>query len=79
MASNAIEEAVIALLRQLPSEKQQDVLDFANSLRAKTGERPHLKSVRGLCADLGFRISAEEIAEARKEMWGQFPRERFFE
>ena len=78
MASNAIEEAVIALLRQLASEKQQDVLDFANSLRAKTGERPHLKSVRGLCANLGFRISEEEISEARKEMWGQFPRERFF-
>jgi len=79
MAPNAIEEAVIALLRELPSEKQREVLDFASSLRDKAGERPHPKSVRGLCANLGFRISAEEITEARKELWGQFPRERFFE
>lgn len=79
MVPNAIEEAVIALLRELPSEKQRDVLDFASSLRDKVGERPHLKSVRGLCANLAFRISEEEISEARKEMWGQFPRERFFE
>jgi hypothetical protein len=29
----------------------------------------------GLFADLGVHISDEEIAEARHEMWGNFPRE----
>ena len=33
---------------------------------------------RGLWKHLGLSISAADIAEARKEMWGNFPREQFF-
>ena len=77
MAAHSIEEAVVAKLRELPVDRQQEVLDFASFLETKAG-RPKLKGVRGLCADLNVRISAEEIAEARKEMWGNFPREQFF-
>lgn len=33
------------------------------------------KSLRGLCADLGPAPSAEEIDEARREEWANFPRE----
>jgi hypothetical protein len=29
----------------------------------------------GLCADLGEHIIAEEIDEARREMWSNFPRD----
>jgi hypothetical protein len=29
----------------------------------------------GMCADLGPAPSEEDIAEARREMWGNFPRE----
>ena len=74
---HSIEEAVIAKLRELPAEKQQEVLDFANFLGTRQ-KRP-LKSVRGLWKDLGISISEEDIAEARKEMWGNFPREHFFQ
>jgi hypothetical protein len=38
-----------------------------------------LKSSLGLCADLNLSISKEEIDEARREMWANFPRERYFE
>ena len=75
--ANAIEEAVIAKLRELPADKQQEVLDFARFLGTRQ-KRP-LKSVYGLWKDLGISISEEDIAEARKEMWGHFPREHFFE
>jgi hypothetical protein len=34
-----------------------------------------LKSAYGLWADLNVNISEEDIAEARREMWGNFPRE----
>ena len=34
-----------------------------------------LKSAYGLWADLNIDISAEDIDEARREMWGNFPRE----
>jgi len=37
-----------------------------------------LKSSLGLCADLKISISKEEIDEARREMWANFPREHFY-
>ena len=78
MAVHSIEEAVVAKLRELPADKQLEVLDFAKVLATKEPLRPKLKNVRGLWRDLGITISEEDIAEARKEMWGNFPREQFF-
>ena len=57
----------------LPEENQQEVIDFVS------GVAPELKSLRGLWAGQGISISEAAIAEARKEMWGNFPREQFFE
>jgi hypothetical protein len=77
----SIKEALEEQLRDLPVEKQQEVLDFAQFLGAKFGEevpRKPLKSMRGILKHTGISISAEEIDEARKEMWGNFPREHFF-
>jgi hypothetical protein len=76
MPGHSIEEAVVAKLRELPADKQQEVLDFASFLGTKQ-MRPR-KSLYGLWKDLGISISEEDIAEARKEMWGNFPREQFF-
>lgn len=70
-----IEEMVLQKLRQLPPEKQKEVLDFIESLKAKDGPRRPLRSLRGLWADLGVDITEEDIAEARREMWGNFPRD----
>lgn len=33
------------------------------------------QSLRGLCSDLGPAPSTEDIDEARREMWANFPRE----
>jgi hypothetical protein len=77
MAATPIEEAIAARVRELPPERQQEVLDFANFLGSKA-KRPR-KSMYGLWKDLGISFSEEDIAEARKEVWGNFPRERFFE
>lgn len=71
----SIEQNVLEKLRQLPLDKQQELLDFAEFLYQKTTVKPPLQSVRGLCADLKVDITEEDIAEARKEMWGNFPRE----
>ena len=77
MEVSSIEEAVIANLRDLPVDKQREVLDFASFLKSK--ERRPLRNLRGLWKGMGVSVSAEDIEEARKEMWGHFPRERFFE
>ncbi|MGH9844066.1 MAG: hypothetical protein ACREEM_35495 [Blastocatellia bacterium] len=38
---------------------------------------PQRRSLYGALADLGAAPSAEEIDEARREMWANFPREDF--
>lgn len=63
MATNAIEEAVIVKLRQLPMDKQQAVLDFVAGL-TPSPKRPR-KSLYGLWAGRGVSISEDDIAEAR--------------
>jgi hypothetical protein len=40
-----------------------------------TPQSQPLESAYGLWADLNIDISAEDIDEARREMWGNFPRE----
>jgi hypothetical protein len=70
-----IEQAVLENLRELPIDEQQEVLDFSEFLRQRLQKKKPRRSLRGLCADLNSDITDEDIAEARKEMWGNFPRE----
>ncbi|HEY9863854.1 MAG TPA: DUF2281 domain-containing protein [Candidatus Obscuribacterales bacterium] len=70
-----LEQAVLDKLRTLPLDKQQEVLNFAEFLQQKNFPKRSLKSVKGLCADLKIDITEEDIAQARQEMWGNFPRE----
>jgi len=71
----SLEETVVDKLRALPVEKQLEVLDFVEFLQQKTVVKRPRRSVRGLWKDLGFDITEEDIAEARREMWGNFPRD----
>jgi hypothetical protein len=70
-----LEQSVLENLRQLPPEKQQEVLDFASNLRLNNVPKQPRRSLKGLCADLNIHIDEETIIEARREMWGSFPRE----
>ena len=70
-----IEEAVVEKLRALPPERQQEVLDFVEFLAQRAARKRPLRSAEGLWADLGVNITDEDIAEARRETWGNFPRE----
>ena len=71
----SIEESVLVKLRVLPVEKQREVLDFVEFLESKSASKPPRRSVKGLLADFNIDITAEDIAEARREMWGNFPRD----
>ena len=71
----SIEKSVLEKLLKLPVDKQKEVLDFVESLEKKSGPRCPRRSLKGLWADLGVQISPEDLAEARREMWGGFPRE----
>jgi len=71
-------EQVISMARQLPPlEKIRLIEQMAPEIeRDMLSQRPlKLKSLLGLCADLGPAPSAEEIDDIRHEMWAGFPRE----
>jgi hypothetical protein len=66
-----VEQQVLEKLRELPPQKQEEVLAFVSRLQ---GNGPR-RSLLGLWSDLGVKVSEEDIAEARREMWGSFPRD----
>ena len=70
-----IEEMVLEKLRGLPAEKQKEVLEFVESLKPDGSTKKPLRSLEGLLEDLNVDITEEDIAEARREMWGNFPRD----
>jgi hypothetical protein len=71
----SLEQDVVETLKQLPVAKQEEVLDFVRFLRSQEPATPQpRKSLYGLLADTPS-VSAEDIDEARREMWGNFPRE----
>ncbi len=71
-----IEQAVMEKLRTLPPEQQEKVLEFVETLQPPTEQQPR-RSLMGLWADLDIGITDEDIDEARREMWGNFPRDDF--
>ena len=70
----SLETAILEIVRQLPAEKQQEILSHATELRDRAAAKKPLKNVRGLWAGLGVSLSEEEINENRREMWEKFPR-----
>ena len=70
-------DMALNILRQLPPRERLRVIAQAlpEAERALSETVRPLKSLRGLWKDLGFDLSAEEIDQARREAWGNFPRE----
>jgi len=68
-----IQQAVLEKMLQLPPDKQRQLLDFAEFLVQKSKSSGPRRSIKGLCADLGIKITAADITEARREMWSNFP------
>jgi hypothetical protein len=73
--AGSITHALVEKVKSLPPEQQQALLDYAEFLEHKNAPVRPERSFIGLFADEGVHISEEDIAEARREMWGNFPRE----
>ena len=71
----SIDKSLIEKLEKLPVDKLQEVRDFVDSLEKKKAKKHPRRSLKGLWADLEVQVTAEDIAEARREMWEKFPRE----
>ena len=70
-----VKQQVLEKLRALPPEKQMEVLDFVDFLKQKKGTKKPRRGLRGLWKDLNIDITEEDIAQARREMWGNFPQD----
>ncbi|HEY6342786.1 MAG TPA: hypothetical protein VIY49_14945 [Bryobacteraceae bacterium] len=68
----SIEEAILEKVRSLTPEKKAEVLQFLSGLEASG--HPRFRSPKGILSDLNFRITEEDLGEARREMWSGFPR-----
>ncbi len=73
------DQLILQRVQALPPEQQAEVLAFVEflSYRARVLS-PHFHprhSPKGLWADLDLAISETTVAEARRVMWGSFPRE----
>ena len=69
----SLEQAILNVVRALPHDQQQEILNHATRLRDRSTPGKALKSVKGLWADLGVSVSAEELDVNRREMWKNFP------
>jgi hypothetical protein len=70
----SLEDTIIEKLRTLPPERQQEVLDFVEFIQQRVQHKQPRQSVKGLWKDLIDRpITAEDIAESRREMLKDFP------
>ena len=69
-------EEIVARLRELSPNQREQVLRYVSALPRDEGdETPPLRSLKGMWKEYGIRITEEDIAEARREMWGNFPRD----
>lgn len=71
-----IPQQILDKAASLPLEKQRELLDFADRLEKEVrgATRPPWQSLAGALTHRKIDLSDEEIEQARREMWGNFPR-----
>lgn len=71
----SVEQAILDAVRSLPLHQKQEILSLATRLRDEAAPKKPFRSIKGILAGRGISISAEEIDQARREMWRNFPSE----
>ncbi len=77
MTTPATAEDVLDLLRRLPPRDRLRVIaaGLPEAERALPEGPQGMRSLWGICADLGTAPSADAIDAARREAWATFPRD----
>jgi hypothetical protein len=66
------QEDVFQQMQGLAPEDQQRVLQFVRSLKPRQPRR----DPRGMFVERGIHVAIQDIAQARREAWAGFPRDR---
>ena len=69
-----VAEQIVEKIRRLAPERQREVLHFVETLQEEEAEKLPLRSLRGLWKGYGVQVTEKDIEEARREMWGNFPK-----
>jgi hypothetical protein len=72
-----LDQIIQKKVRKLPTDRQQQVLEFVEFLESKTATETKSKrrNIIGLLSDFKTVITEEEITQLRREMWSSFPRD----
>lgn len=73
------EEVLLEQIKVLPPDLKQEVTHYVEFLQSKIKKKTPRVSLEGIWADMNVNVTEEDIAETRKEMLSNFPREHFFE
>lgn len=73
------EEVLFAKIKVLPPNLKEEALHFVEFLETKLATKPKRQISLGIAEDLGIEITPADIDEARKEMWANFPRDKFYD
>ncbi len=71
----SVEQAILEAVRELPADKQNEILEHARRLRQESLSVQPRRRGKGLWTDWNIALTAEEIEENQREMWKNFPRE----
>jgi putative lipoic acid-binding regulatory protein len=71
----SIERSVIQKILSLTPDQQREVMEFVETLQKESSKPQPRRSLMGLFSDLDVHITEDDIEQARREMWGNFPRE----
>ncbi len=63
------EEVLLEKIKVLPPDLKREAIHFVEFLETKIKPRTKRKSLKGSLSHLKIKISAEDIREARNEMW----------
>lgn len=69
----SLAESIYEIVQTLPADKQQEVLQFVESLKKLPGKSER-KQLLGVFQHLNPCLTKAEFDEARREMWTNFPR-----
>jgi hypothetical protein len=69
-----VEQQILEKIRKLEPALKEQVLKYVEGMQGRGHVLKPRKSLRGLWKGSGAHITEEDIAEARHEMWGDFPR-----
>ena len=69
------EEVLLQTFKVLPTNRKQELLDYAKTLEQKEAVKRPRRSLKGALADLRFNLTEEDLREARNEMWRGYTRD----